>query len=806
MFRSYLKIAWRNLARNKGYSLINIGGLAIGLAVAMLNGLWIWDELSFNQCHENYDRIAQVVESGEDDGEKYASTTMTYPLGTELITNYHEPFEHVVRASWISEYILSTREKKISGQGIFMDDKAPEMLTLKMIRGGRSGLQHPGSVMISASIASALFGSSDPLNKNISLNNKFEVKVSGVYEDLPMTSSFYGVRFFGSWKLFLAQNKWIEERALSDWRNHFIKIYTVLQPGVHYEAASAQIEKAIINNIAHLKEESSRKPKVSLMPMSRWHLFPLKRRGNGPDPEPMKMVYLVGTIGVFVLMLACINFMNLSTARSEKRAKEVGIRKTIGSVRWQLIHQFLGESLVVSMVAFVMALIVAYISLPWFNSLSGKAMSIPWNAYPFWLIIGIFICFTGIVAGSYPAIFLSAFQPIKVLKGTFRAGRFASLPRKILVVVQFSVSVVLIISTIVVYQQIQFAQNRPVGYTREGLIMVEKKTDDFSGKYDVLRNALKAAGVVDEISESMGKVTEVVSGNNGFSWPGKDPTLDQSFASLAVTHEHGKTVGWTFVKGRDFSSAIASDSNGLVINESAAKIMGLEDPVGQPVTWSWWENNRVMHYKILGVIRDVVMDSPYEPVEPTLFFIKGFNGDPSWINIRISSGISAAEALPKIEAVFNKIIPAVPFEYKFADEEYTLKFAAEQRIGELSYVFASLAVLISCLGLFGLSSFVAEQRTKEIGIRKVLGASILNVWRMLSADFVMLVLIATFIAMPIAYYFLQEWLMKYQYRIEISAWVFAGTAVMALVITLLTVSFQALKAGTANPVKSLRSE
>lgn len=456
--------------------------------------------------------------------------------------------------------------------------------------------------------------------------------------------------------------------------------------------------------------------------------------------------------------------------------------------------------------AFMLALILAYISLPSFNDLTGKQMTMPWATYGFWLMSAAFITITSILAGSYPALFLSSFEPAKVLKGTFRAGRFASIPRKVLVVVQFSISVTLIICTIIVYQQIQYGKNRPVGYSREGLIMVQKKSGDFYGKYDVLRNELKRTGVVEEISESMGKVTEVASGNNGFDWPGRDPDNIESFGTLPVSHEHGKTVGWQFVKGRDFSAAFASDSNGVVINESAARRMGLEDPVGQPLSWTWWVSKEVLHFRILGVIRDMVMESPYESVEPTIFFIKGFNGTPNWINIRISPQISASQALPGIEAVFKKIIPSAPFDYKFADEEYALKFAAEERVGKLASVFASLAVLISCLGLLGLASFVAGQRTKEIGIRKVLGASVANLWQMLSKDFVILVMISSFIATPVAYYFLQQWLMKYEYRIEVSWWVFAATGTGALVITLLTVSFQAVKAAVANPVKSLRME
>ncbi len=408
------------------------------------------------------------------------------------------------------------------------------------------------------------------------------------------------------------------------------------------------------------------------------------------------------------------------------------------------------------------------------------------------------------VAGSYPALYLSSFNPVRVLKGTFRVGRLASVPRKILVVMQFTISMALIICTIIVYRQVQVAKDRPVGYTRDGLIMIEKKSSDFDGKYNILRSELKNTGVVAEMSESYGKVTEIASGNGGFKWRGKNPNLDDQFGTLPVTFEYGKTVGWQFISGRDFSSDFISDSTGMVINESAAKYMGLKNPVGEAVSWKF-QDQPVKYYKILGVVKDMVMESPYEPMSPTLFMVKGHVGT-SIINIKINPHVSASKALPKIEAVFKKIIPSAPFEYKFADQEYAAKFAAEENIGMLAAVFAMLAIFISCLGLFGLASFVAEQRVKEKGVRKILGASVINLWQMLSKDFILLVMISLLIASPVAYYFMHKWLQHYQYRTDISWWIFAVTAVGAVAITLLTVSYQSIKAALAPPVKSLRSE
>ena len=800
MLRNYFKIAWRNLVRNKTYSAINIGGLAVGMAVAMLIGLWVWDELSFNKYHQNYDRIAQVRERGiREDGRHYSNTSLPYPLATELKASYQRFFKHILIANDPGEYILTTGEVKLTQKGQFIEAGAPEMLTLSMLKGTWTGLSDPHSILLSASAATALFGDADPMGKFIKINKDIDATVTGVYQDLPHNSEFHTIKFFAPFDLWTSANPWVKEQQ---WNNWFLSIYAQVQPNADFDQISAIIKDVELDKIKNLEdrqEQVARQPQITLLPMSRWHLY---GRYYADDNGPVQMVWLIGLIGAFVLLLACINFMNLSTARSVKRAKEVGIRKAVGSLRGQLISQFFSESFLVVALAFVLSLLLAGISLSWFNNIAAKQLTIPWATYPFWLASLGFVLVTGLLAGSYPALYLSSFQPVKVLKGVLMPGRFATIPRKLLIVLQFTVSVTLIIGTLLVYRQIQYAKNRPIGYDKAGLLMIEKKTDDFNIEHKLLRSELKNTGVVIEVAESRSSTTGITMWNGGFSKKGNAFDCPNGCGTLPVSAEYGQTVGWQFVAGRDFSKALVTDSSGFVINESFAKLLRLKTPVGERVTWSPG-HRPPKTYTVLGVVKDMVSLSPYNPAIPTVFFMED---NYSWINIRLNPAVSASEALPKIEAVFKKIVPTAPFEYKFADQEYATKFAAEERIGNLTLVFTILAIFISCLGLFGLASFMAEARTKEIGVRKVLGASVLNLWGLLSKDFVVLVIIAFFIATPIAYYFLNNWLQQYQYRTEISWWIFVAAGTGALLITLLTVSFQTIKAALANPVKSLRSE
>ena len=809
MLTTHLKTAWRSFQKNRSSAFINIAGLAVGMAVAGLIGLWITDELSFNKYHRNYDRIVQIRQT-----EKFLGTTrvwsnLPYRLLNELQTNYKEDFTHVAAAINTDGFSLASGLTTISTPGLFIDSAAPEMLTLKMLSGNQKALSTPHSILLSASVAKTLFGNSNPLGKPVNLNNAWDPKssllvtVTGIYEDLPQNSSFAETKFFVPWDLYLANNAFVFN---SGWEDHRFQLYAELRPNVSLASVNNRIEDLELNLIRHLsnsRDEVAANPKLFLNPMSQWHLYSDFKAGV-VDKGPAQFLWLVGIIGGFVLLLACINFMNLSTARSERRAREVGIRKAIGSLRSQLIRQFFTESFLVVALAFIGTLLLVTLALPAFNALAAKQLSIPWTNMEFWLLSAGFVALTALIAGSYPALYLSSFKPVQVLKGTtFRAGRGPSIARKALVILQFTVSISLIISTIVVYKQLLFAKDRPVGYTRDGLLMIPIQTLEYTGKYDLFRSQLKNTGAVTEIAESESALTTVNSRNGGFTWAGKPPGLEERFGTLTVTEEYGKTIGWHFLDGRDFSRDYA-DSNSFVINETAAKFMGMQHPVGETLRWKskWLGIDK--NFTIVGVISDVLMESPYAPVEPTIFRLGADNAN--WIYVRLNPNVSAAEALQKIEPVFRTLVPASPFAYKFADEEFAKKFSTEARIGKLATLFAILAVFISCLGLFGMASFMAEQRTKEIGVRKVLGASVLNLWGLLSKDFVALVILSLTIATPTAYAVMHHWLLTYQYRTPISWWIFAASGGGALAITLLTVSLQSLRAATANPVRSLRSE
>ncbi len=805
MLRNHLLTAWRNLRRNPFYSVINIAGLATGMAIALLIGLWIADEYSFDHYNPNHDRIVEVMTRQEFSGDalrraissgntRFVGASVTTALGPAIRKGYDDIFE---KTAFVTHYqgasLLNVGESAVSVTGEWAQSTFPEIFGFHMLAGTSTALKDPSNVLISQSTAVALFGHNNPVGKTIRRDAKSSFVVGGVYEDLPLNSSFYGTGLLLPWDM--KEMAWLNQNT--NWQDHSAQLYALLIPSTTTEQATARIKflPTPYINYPGVKEY------LMAYPLDRMHLhgdfsFGVSEGGR------IRFVWFFGIIGAFVLLLACINFMNLSTARSERRAKEVGIRKTIGSLRSQLIAQFLGESVLLAFFSLLLAIGLAFVSLPMFNSLSAKEMVLPLASLQFWLYALAFTLFTGILAGSYPAFYLSSFRPVKVLKGLFRTGRAATLPRQILVTLQFTISLSLIIGTIVVFRQINFAKDRPVGYTREGLVTIPLNTDTLHNHYDALRNELLASGLVSNVAESSLPTTAFVNGN-GMQWEGQ--TEDQksiNYNNVNITPEFGPTVGWKVEKGRDLSRDFPTDSSSMLINAAAAKAMGIRDPIGLKVMFApFGETPKAYH--IVGIVGDMLANSPYEAIGPAIFLGDGWMGN---ITLRIRPGTSMHTAIAGLEKIFKKFNPASPFIYHFNDQDYAQKFAAENSIGGLGAVFAALAVFISCLGLFGLASFVAEQRTREVGIRKVLGAGVINLWALLSKDFLGLVFLSMLISIPLVYLGMHRWLLSYPYRAPLSWWIFASAAAGILLITLFTVSFQSIKAALANPVKSLRTE
>ncbi|MGX1927963.1 FtsX-like permease family protein [Flagellimonas sp. 2504JD4-2] len=800
MLKNYIKIAWRNLTKNKSYTIINVGGLALGMAVTLIIGLWMEDELTHNSYFENKDRIAQIFQSQTFNSQISTGPAIPRPLEKALRDGYMDNFEHLVMSSWQNSQYLKYGETSISRRGNFMQREAPEMLSLKIIKGEKDGLREINSIMLSEETAQTLFGNENPIGKIIKVNSQYDMMVTAVYENIPFNSSFKELHYVMPWAKYITGQNWIKE-AEDNWGNNSFQMFVQIGKNTSMESVVATIKDVKKDQAG--EDFLQYNPQLHLLPMKDWHLRSRFENGKQAGGR-IKYVWLFGIIGAFVLLLACINFMNLSTARSEKRAKEVGIRKSIGSQRNQLINQFLGESFLVVLFAFAIAMLIVLLSLNGFNELARKEISFPWDKPFFWGASILFILFTALLAGSYPAMYLSSFNPVEVLKGTFKAGKHAATPRKVLVVFQFTVSVAFIIGTVIVMQQINHAKNRPVGYDKEGLVQIPVMSQDFEGKFELMRDMFINSGAAVAVSSSSSPTTSVWSNWSGFKWEGKPEGFQEDFAWTQVSPEYAKSLNLKIVQGRDFSREMATDSNAVLLNETAVKYMGLTDPIGKFLLDTDTEDPRPP-LKIIGVVQDIIVQSPYEPVKQAVYAFDKF-GNASYYNLRLNPKQSSSQNLAIIERTFKEQFPNIPFQYDFIDEEYGQKFAAEERIGTLSGIFTALAILISCLGLFGLTSFVAEQRTKEIGVRKVLGASVFNVWNMLSKDFLKLVTFSCFIAVPIAYYVMNGWLQEYPYRVILEWWIFALAMMGALLVTVVTVSFQAIRAAKANPVKSLRTE
>ncbi|GAA0890580.1 ABC transporter permease [Fulvivirga kasyanovii] len=794
MYQHNFKISLRNILRNKGYSLINLSGLVVSMTVVILIGLWVYDELSFNNYHIQKEHIAQVMIEHHNPGEDiHVGTVLPPALGTLLKESYSTYFDQVaMMRSRPEERIFTTNRGHFAESGYFMQPDGAKMFGLNMQQGDINGLRDVNAILLSETTAQKLFGDSDPLNQIITMDGNTELTVAGVYEDLPHNSSFHGASYFAPLQLYISG--W---SGLNVWDNYFIHTYVKLKEHVNLQKASALIKDLVLPHT-----EGQRY--LFLNPMNKWHLHSEFENGQPVTSQRLKFVWLFGAAAIFIVALACINFMNLSTAASEKRAKEIGIRKSLGSQRLQLMSQFLTEAFLLSFLSFLTAATMAALVLPWFNNIASKEIAFPSTNPWFWLVGFTISLITGILSGSYPAFYLSALNPLKSLKGGFSSGKKGALLRKTLVVFQFTISILLISGTFVVYQQVQHAKSRPTGYSKANLLVIPKRSGEMYGKYEALSYELKKSGAVIEVGEANYPITNTLGNNNGFDWEGKPPSFDPSFNTILVNHDYGKTIGWEVTEGRDFNKNLTSDiSKSVIITESTKKLMGLENAVGSEIKFSkdYFGSNT---FTIVGVVRDMIKGDPFQAPRPAIMFLT--NNELSYMFVRLNPELPVTEALMKLEAVIKDIVPSAPFNYNFVDMEYNAKFRAEERAGKLVSIFAVLAIFISCLGMFGLVSFITEKRTREIGIRKVLGAPIASLWRMLSLNFIYPVVVACLIATPIAYYLLNNWLHAYDYKIEMSWWVFGLAGLAAIAVTMVTVSYRTIKAALLDPVKNLQSE
>lgn len=788
MLRNYFKIAFRSLIKNPAYSFINIGGLAIGLTSSILILLWVADEYSYDNFHENYSSIYKLYQSQQWAQGIGTGIAMPYPM-KEAVMSKSSQIKRVVITNWGEGNLLQVGEKRLNKLGLSASEDFFKVFSFNMTKGDpNTALNNPNSIVLTQSTAQAFFGDEDPINQIIKIDNAQELKVTGVIDDVRERPTEFKFDYVLPFSYYESTQNWVKN-SRDNWNNNSFPMYVQLQPGATEEEVNASIKYII-------KENNKKAPTAVLFlhPMSKWHLY--SNFENGKISGGMSdYVQLFTAIALFVLIIACINFMNLATARSESRAREVGIRKSVGSRRKELILQFLGESLLVTFLAFLVAIALVELALPGYNTLVSKHIAVDYSNPLVWAVALGLVFVLGILAGSYPAFYLSSFQPVKVLKGKIKLGKGASTPRQVLVTLQFGISIFFIIGTLIVYQQIMHVKSREVGYDRENLIQIWTN-NELEENFQTVRNALAETGVVKSACKSNSPITSIFS-NNEVKWTGM-PDQRVGFSTIATEYDYTETMGIKILEGRDFSRDFKSDTAAVIVNQAAVEFMGMKEPLGQKI----WYNEREL--EIVGVTADVVMANPDAPVEAmTLIF------DPDWsstITVRLNQTSDINGAIAKVEQVFKKHNPNYPFEYRFVDVDFEKKFAQINLISRLAAIFAGLAIVITCLGLLGLAAFTAEQRTKEVGIRKVLGASVASIVVLISKDFSRLVLFAFLFSAPLGWWALSKFLERYPYRVEISWWVLLSAGVIAFVLAILIVSTQALRAAVSNPVNSLRNE
>jgi putative ABC transport system permease protein len=788
MIKNYLKTAWRNLLKNKTFSLINIMGLAFGMTCSLLIMLWLQDELQMDRFHANDKRLFRVMEN-----QHYAGSINTYNSTPGILAeNIVKEIPEIQMASqllWEEQPLFTVGDKFDKEKGRYVQKDFLRMFSYKLLKGDPATvLDRPDGIVISKKLADKYFKGEDPVGKIIRVDSKDNVQVTGILDEIPEYSSLK-FDFLMSYHRWWKDNQWAHE-----WGNNGPRCYVLLAPNVDVNRVNAKIKNYIKTKNKDSNVELFLQNHGESYLYGKWEAG--KQNGGG-----IEYVRIFSIVAIVILLIACINFMNLATARSLKRAREIGVRKVVGAFKGQLMGQFIGESLFVAFLALVVSIILALLVLPTFNTLTDKHLSLDFTDWKFIGLVLLLTLVTGLISGSYPALFMSSLNPIVVLKGTLKFRSGAAFFRKALVVFQFALSIVLILGMIIVYRQIDYIHNKNLGFSRENLLYMPLE-GELNKTYPVFKQELLRQPGIKFVTSSGNSPLEVGSSTMGVNWPGKDTTKQLLFSNNNVTYDYIKTMGIELLAGRDISPDYGLDSMNYLINEAAAKQIGYKDPVGKELTM-WGDKGQV-----IGLMKDYHHNSLKVPIEPLILRLHKHNQwGGYWGNVIIRTEPGKTEqAIASMEKIYKQFNPGFPFRYYFADTEFAKNYKAEHTVSNLSRYFAFLAIFISCLGLFGLVTFTAEQRTKEIGIRKVLGASVPGIVQMLSKDFIVLVLIASVIAFPVAWWALHNWLQDYAYRVSIGWWAFVVAGLAAIAIALVTVSFQAIKAAMSNPVKSLRSE
>ncbi len=786
MLRNYLQTAFRNFRKRISFTFLNIAGLAIGIACAGLIFLWVKDELSYDDYFSNKANLYKIKDYQTYDGQTFTFDSSPGPLA-EAVKEEVPGVKNTTRCSWTMEIPFMVSDKDIMEKGLYVDPAFLQMFQIKFIEGeSRTAFQELKSVVVTKKLAEKLFGNVNVVGKSVRMGNNESFMISGVVADLPQNVTLK-FEWLAPFKNFENQNDW-----LKGWGNNGVVTFVETKPGANIKAINHQLYDFLKTKGDNLIA------KFAIYPMSKWHLY--DEFENGKEVEGrMKFVRLFTIIAWIILIIACINFMNLATAQSERRSREVGVRKVLGSSRWELVRQFMTESFLMATISAAIAVLLIIVLLPAFNTLVDKELILSLKDSTTWIGLLCIIILCGLVAGSYPALYLSSFQPVKVLKVSRASGKdSASLVRKGLVILQFAISITLIISTIIIFQQINHAKSRDLGYNKNNLIVIPLH-GDMKKNYAVIRDGLLATGNVSNTGLSQDQVLQYGSNTGDFGWQGKDPNKQILITISAVNEDFIPTAGYKILKGRNFYPGNKIDSANIVINKTLADMLNTKQPIGSVITSGDGEK-----LTVIGVVDNFIYNSVYSKPSPLIFY-----KDTSNVNnlfVRFKENADLQKAVASMVSVIKSQSPGFPVNYRFVDAEFDKLFKMENLIGSLATLFATLAIIISCLGLFGLAAYTAERRTREMGIRKVLGASVSRLVTLISLDFLKLVGIACLISFPIAWWAMHSWLENFAYRISISWTIFALSALLAIVIAIITVSFQSIKAARVNPVKSIKNE